>query len=40
MIYEFDGFRPVVHGARICRNALIGMNRVILDNATIAPNNR
>ena len=29
------GHGSVVHGARICRNALIGMNAVIMDNATV-----
>jgi len=29
------GHGAVVHGARICRNALIGMNAVIMDNATV-----
>lgn len=29
------GHGAVVHGARICRNVLIGMNAVIMDNATV-----
>ena len=29
------GHGAIVHGARICRNALIGMNAVIMDNATV-----
>ena len=29
------GHGAVVHGARICRNVLIGMNAVVMDNATI-----
>src|ERR1044072_632710 len=29
------GHGAIVHGARICRNALIGMNAVIIDNATV-----
>jgi len=31
------GHGAVVHGARICRNALIGMNAVVMDNATVGP---
>lgn len=29
------GHGAVIHGAHICRNALIGMNAVIMDNATV-----
>jgi carbonic anhydrase/acetyltransferase-like protein (isoleucine patch superfamily) len=29
------GHGAVVHGARICSNALIGMNAVVMDNATV-----
>jgi phenylacetic acid degradation protein len=29
------GHGAVVHGARICRNVLIGMNAVVMDNATV-----
>ena len=29
------GHGAVVHGARICANALIGMNAVVMDNATV-----
>ena len=29
------GHGAIVHGARICRNALIGMNAVIMDNASV-----
>src|SRR3954469_8623369 len=29
------GHGAIVHGARICRNTLIGMNAVIMDNATV-----
>lgn len=29
------GHGAIIHGARICRNALIGMNAVVMDNATV-----
>lgn len=29
------GHGAIVHGARICRNALIGMNAVVMDNAVV-----
>ena len=29
------GHGAIVHGARICRNALVGMNAVVMDNATV-----
>ena len=29
------GHGAIVHGARICRNALVGMNSVVMDNATV-----
>lgn len=31
------GHGAVIHGARICKNSLIGMNAVIMDNAVIGP---
>jgi phenylacetic acid degradation protein len=31
------GHGAVVHGARICANALIGMNAVVMDNAVVGP---
>ena len=29
------GHGAIIHGARICRNVLIGMNAVVMDNATV-----
>jgi carbonic anhydrase/acetyltransferase-like protein (isoleucine patch superfamily) len=31
------GHGAVIHGARICRNALIGMNAVVMDRAVVGP---